>query len=118
VVLSFLTGGGTAVSWHAEDSPYTVWDSFPFAKGSSSIAPEHEIDYESFVVQVEGGVGNIKPTLESIMRNVTDLRRRQMNLMRYAPLLVYGMGKESHRYDDAFTQILRSIEFALGKLVN
>ena len=116
VVLSFPTGNGTDVSWHAIDSPYTVWDSFPFAKGSRSIAPEHEIDYESFVVQVDGGVGNIKPTLESIMRNATDLRRRQMNLMRYAPLFLYGMGKESHRYDDAFTQILRSIEFALGNL--
>lgn len=116
VVLSFPTSNGTDVSWHAEDSPFTVRDSFPFAKGSRSIAPEHEIDYESFVVQVDGGVGNIKPTLESIMRNVTDLRRRQLELMRYAPLFVYGMGKDSHRYDDAFTQIMRSMEFALGNL--
>ena len=74
-----------------------------------------DIDYPSFVVEAEG-VERIKPVLEELMQNYTEIRRRQEISMRYAAYFSYGMGSDSHKFPDACTQVLQSLQFYLSKL--
>ena len=89
--------------------------SYPWAKGSN-IQPQNQIDYRSFVVEVTGGVENVRPTIEALMQNYPEIRQRQLNLMKYAPYFTYGMGADSHAYPDAFSKILESLTFYLDGL--
>jgi hypothetical protein len=91
-------------------------DSYPWINGAGVIDPANEIDYESFVVEVAGGVKNIKPVLEALFENPRGIRRRQINLMKYASSFSYGMGENAHKYEDAFHKILRSLQFHLGTI--
>lgn len=112
VVLAFETvGGARNVSWH-QPGGRPVEDSYPWIRGSRSA--RDEIDYRSFVVEVEGGVGNVRPTLEALLRNHAEVRRRQLALMRHAPSFSYGVGADAHRHPDAFSKILESLVFAHG----
>eukprot|EP00804_Cyclotella_cryptica_P013472 CCRYP_005185-RA/>CCRYP_005185-RA protein AED:0.07 eAED:0.07 QI:118/1/1/1/0.66/0.5/4/41/530 len=114
VVLSFETEMQSASnkSWHSKNgSP--IEDSFPWIKGSGVVDAANEIDYESFVVEVTGGVKNIKPVLEALFENPNEIRRRQIYLMKYASSFSYGMGENAHRYQDAFYKILQSLKFHL-----
>mmetsp|Transcript_3126 Transcript_3126/g.6885 ORF Transcript_3126/g.6885 Transcript_3126/m.6885 type:complete len:559 (-) Transcript_3126:207-1883(-) len=117
VVLSFDTEvqGEKKSSWH-QPGGMSVENSFPWAKGSNSTDPRNEIDYRSFVVEVTGGVENVRPTIEALMQNYTEIRRRQLALMKYAPYFSYGMGTDSHKHPDAFSKILESLRFYLGRL--
>ena len=70
---------------------------------------QSDIDYASFEVQVKE-VGLVKDTLEKLLRSVTEIQRLQLNLMKNAPYFLYGMGDDSHMYEDAFHKILQSLE--------
>jgi len=94
----------------------TVESSYPFAKGLFDEAVE--IDYESFVVQVPDEVTNIKPILEAILADPAELKRRQENMAKYAPLLSYGAGEDAHKYDDAFLRIVKAIRYYLNSSDN
>jgi hypothetical protein len=80
------------------------------------------IDYDSFVVKAAGNpkdesnLTSILTAIESILNNPKELRRRQLNLMSYAPRLTYGLGLDAHKYDDAFSQIMRQLERYASKL--
>ena len=67
-------------------------------------------------MEVKGGVENVLPTIEALMQNYTEIRMLQLNLMKYAPLFSYGMGRDSHKYPDAFSKILESLRFYLARL--
>ena len=110
VVLAFNTESGT--SWH-QPGGQPIENSYPWMRGSNSTDPRNEIDYRSFVVEVRGGVENVRPTIEALMRNCSEVRRRQLNLMKYAPYFSYGMGADSHKHPDAFSKILESLRFYL-----
>ena len=112
VVLAFETAGGGKISWH-QPGGAPMENSYPWAKGAKVTQHENEIDYRSFVVEVHGGVENFRPTLEALMQNYTEIRRRQLNLMKYAPLLSYGMASDSHKHPDAFSKILESLRYNL-----
>lgn len=114
VVLSF--GSGNTTSWYLPES-YVVEDTFPWSRGSGSTHPEHEIDYRSFVVEVSGGVGDVKPVLEALLRNSSDIRRRQRLIMEHAPSFSYGMVGESYSESDAFSRILDSLRYYLSNVV-
>mmetsp|Transcript_28097 Transcript_28097/g.56732 ORF Transcript_28097/g.56732 Transcript_28097/m.56732 type:complete len:707 (+) Transcript_28097:97-2217(+) len=102
-------------SWFSADSNgYTVQDSYPWAKHSSTLPPDREIDYESFVVQIYGGVKNIKPTLEALMENQTEIQRRQLELGKVAKYFTYGAGEDAHVYEDAFSMMLESVIYSLN----
>ncbi|KAL7531626.1 hypothetical protein ACHAWF_003858 [Thalassiosira exigua] len=111
VVLSWKDGSNTT-SWH-QPGGNLIEGSYPWIAGSSGVAPEQEIDYRSFVVEVRGGVENVRPTLERLMQNYTEIQRRQLNLMRYASYFSYGMGGDAHKYPDAFSKILESLRYYL-----
>lgn len=91
-------------------------NSLPWAKGSGSLDPKHEVDYRSFVVEIKDDVKNVRPTIEALMQNYTEIRRLQLNLMKYAPYFSYGMGSDSHKHPDAFSQIMESMKFYLAGL--
>ena len=117
VVMSFSTkapGIPNARSWH-QPNGVAMELSYPWAKGSSSIDPLNEIDYRSFVVEVKDDVKNVRPTIEALMKNYTEIRRLQLNLKKYAPYFSYGMGSDSHKYPDAFTKILESMKLSLAR---
>ena len=61
------------------------------------------------MVEVAGGVSNIKPVLERLLANSKEIRRRQINMMKVASFLSYGMGEDAHMYPDAFQMILKSL---------
>eukprot|EP00584_Thalassiosira_punctigera_P025694 CAMPEP_0172557006 /NCGR_PEP_ID=MMETSP1067-20121228/70855_1 /TAXON_ID=265564 ORGANISM="Thalassiosira punctigera, Strain Tpunct2005C2" /NCGR_SAMPLE_ID=MMETSP1067 /ASSEMBLY_ACC=CAM_ASM_000444 /LENGTH=506 /DNA_ID=CAMNT_0013345967 /DNA_START=356 /DNA_END=1876 /DNA_ORIENTATION=- len=111
VVLEFDTNEGKK-SWH-QPGGQPIENSYPWIKGSNSTDPSNEIDYRSFVVAVTGGVENVRPTVEAIMRNYTEVRRRQLALMEVAPYFSYGMGEDAHRYPDAFSKILSALRYYL-----
>lgn len=98
------------------DSNTLFKDSYPWMKGAGVVDSSLEIDYESFVVQVTGGVTNIKPVLENLLRNSSDIKRRQLNLMKVAPYFTYSMGNNVHKNEDAFQMILHSLQFHLDTI--
>jgi len=102
-------------SWFRPEG-VSVESSYPFAKGLFDESVE--IDYESFVVQVPDKVTNIKPILEAILEDPGELKRRQENMAKYAPLLSYGAGKDAHKYNDAFLQIVKAIMHYMNGLDN
>ena len=108
-------GNRSTVSWHTDGGrPYE--DAYPWTPESGNVYPHHAIDYKSFVVEVPCSISKVRPTIEQLMNNYTDIRRRQLNMMKYAPLLSYGMGADSHRYPDAFYQILQSLRHHVDNL--
>ena len=122
VVLAFDTNqnpssSATNVSWHLPNG-YPIEEAYPWARGSNSTFPDEEIDYQSFVVEVsDGNVGNIKSTIETLMNNPVEIRKRQRLLMKYSISFSYGVGKDSHEYeDDAFSKIIGSLRYYLSKL--
>jgi len=115
VVLEFDSGQEGKKSWH-QDGGHSLDNSYPWIKGSNSTHPKKEIDYRSFVVVVSGGVQNVRPTIEALMQNYTEIRRRQLTLMKYAPYFSYGMGADAHKYPDAFSKILESLRFYVDGL--
>jgi hypothetical protein len=52
-------------------------------------------------------------TMELILANPAELRKRQLAMMKYALGFTYGMGNDAHQYDDAFAHILKAIRFYL-----
>jgi hypothetical protein len=70
-----------------------------------------EIDYESFVVQAQN-VSDIKPAMEAILADSDELRRRQRNLRKFAPLVSYDVDANGP-WENAFTQILKALKHHL-----
>ena len=116
VVLAFETEmtSQSKESWHSPGG-YPVELSYPFAKYSNSISPENEIDYDSFVVKVKD-VGSIRETLIGLLQNRTEIERLQSNLMKNAQFFLFGMGEDSHSYEDAFAKVVQSLEYYTSTL--
>lgn len=105
----------------------SVQQTYPFARGVFGDQYDVEINYESFVVEIpidvnkQENVSGIMKTMELILANPTELRKRQLAMMKYALGFTYGMGQDAHQYDDAFAHILKAIryylEFKLQELV-
>jgi hypothetical protein len=87
----------------------SVEASYPFAKGM--FYDGMEIDYESFVVQAQN-VSDIKPAMEAILADPDELRRRQRNLRKFAPLVSYDVDANAP-WENAFTQILKALKHHL-----
>lgn len=107
VVLGF--DSGSHKSYYLPDG-YPIKDSYPWAKGSNSTCKDEEIDYRAFIVEV-ASVESVKPAVQALMRNASDIRRRQLLLRKYAPTFCYGLGGDAHKYQDAFSKILESLRY-------
>lgn len=114
VVLSFQQESASHPSWFTNraspSQPKTVRQSYPFPRGFFWDNPQLGIDFFSFVVQLDGDHCELfqclKPTLEAILQNTTELTRLRTNLKRHAVLFSYGLEENSFRYFDAFAVLL------------
>jgi hypothetical protein len=98
----------------------SVQQTYPFAKGVFVGQDDLEIEYESFVVTIPidhvndpNNVSGILRTMESILADPLELRRRQLAMMKASVAFTYGMGKDAHQYDDAFAHILKALRYYL-----
>ena len=79
------------------------------------------IDYRSFVVECPGNhthpedMSHIIPTcIEDLITNHPDIIQQKQEALRKVVLKVlYGVGPDAHRYDDAFAQLIRSLRHYL-----
>ena len=97
----------TQVSYFSHGLPNYVF--LPFAKGAFEGDPDMGIDYQEMVVEVDGSCGLrcMKPTLEKLMKNSEELRRKQQALAWYAPLFSFGMDDgDAFKYPDAVSAML------------
>jgi hypothetical protein len=97
----------------------SVQQAYPFAKGAFGGKTDIEIDYESFVLEVpidvksQDNVSGVVKSMEAILSDPFELRRRQLAMMKSALSFTYGMGKDAHQHDDAFSRILKTVRYYL-----
>jgi hypothetical protein len=113
VVLSWRIPEDNATSWfvphyNARPSTSTIQESYPFF---------NELDYEAFVIQAPGNESDerdvssiLKVMEEMLLHQPEGIRRRQMLLKDAAIAFTYGLGEDSHRYNDAFARIVRALQ--------
>lgn len=95
-------------------------DCYPFFKKPLESDEGIGVDYELFVVRAKGNVHNtsdvssLRLAMEGLLKDTRRLEEMQLNLMRFAPLLSYGLGKDAHSGEDAFALIVK----ALGRYVH
>ena len=86
------------------------------AETRSNNLDDFEIDYTSFVVRALGDPQNetdmtpMLKAMEQVLADPQDVARRQRNMMKYITLFTFGLGKDAHRYDDAFAALMRTLE--------
>jgi hypothetical protein len=75
------------------------------------------IDYPSFVVECVGNSSDpvasaetLLATLNNLLENETELLQQKQAAMKIASRqLVYGVGPDAHKTNDAFTHLIRSL---------
>mmetsp|Transcript_61598 Transcript_61598/g.70793 ORF Transcript_61598/g.70793 Transcript_61598/m.70793 type:complete len:131 (+) Transcript_61598:1202-1594(+) len=75
-----------------------------------------DVDYRSFVIVAYYNSSNqddMTPLIDEmleVLQNPVELERRRQAMSEYAVRLVYGLGRDAHVYNDAFSQILYQLE--------
>jgi len=119
VVISFpaTTDPGSPAWWKNSyvNQTLSIRVSYPFPKGFFAGSRGLGIDYPSLVVET-CGLECIKPTLERVIANETELLRLRQNLRRHASLFSYGLEANSHRFFDAFALVLTQLGHYLQRL--
>ncbi|KAL3923063.1 MAG: hypothetical protein SGILL_001870 [Bacillariaceae sp.] len=105
------TGGGNRTSWYV-----------PNQQGTFNVALEENypyvdsIDYRSFTVECPCNVTNpdnmvhvVPECLEPFLNNTAAIRQKQEALRNEVIKLMYGLGPDAHRYEDAFAQLIRQL---------
>lgn len=100
-----------------------IVETFPFISSLSTYNNTDDItnqdwaiDYRSFVITAPGNSSNqsdmtaIFDAMISVLNDPEELRRRQLNMMKYATRLTMGLGLDAHEYDDAFAGALKLLE--------
>lgn len=91
---------------------------YPFARGSFFDDPAAGIDYESLVVSFDGlcGIACMKPAIEVVMNNATEMKRLQDNMRRYAKLFAFGLDENMYQSVDAFSAMLVAMRHYVSKI--
>ena len=133
VFMSWPTAGTTGdgengTSWYIPFSVEAKYN-YPFfsdlyAGDPFYIEKENAIDYASFAVVTQGNSSEIKnflPMIEdmdTLIRLAPDeIRQRQLTLKKNVIPLIYGLGDDAHRYDDAFSRTMRILEAYVHRVV-
>lgn len=102
---------------------YSIQQAYPFAKGlfGDDDSDDIAIDYDAFVIECPGNqenetdVSSLRLTMEDLLLNRPDeIRRRQLEMQRVAVSFSYGLGEDAHRYEDAFSRIIRTLKYRLS----
>jgi hypothetical protein len=114
------------VSWYVpEHGPHSVYDTWSVQESYPFV---DQIDYPAFVVECEGNAThpeataqNIVSTLETLLTErpsrdpttgrllPTKLQQKQAALRAASTSLVYGVGPDAHRTNDAFAHLIRAL---------
>ena len=85
---------------------------------------ENTIDYESFAVVTHGNSSDDKNFLPMIEEMDTlirlapeEIRQRQLILKKNVIPLMYGLGEDAHRFDDAFSRTMKILEAYVHRVV-
>jgi len=109
-------------SWHVpygHEAKYT----YPFHKELYSFFMRDEdlIDYESFAVEAVGdpgdemNFGSMFDMMEDMIEeNPNEIMERQLILKKQVVSLTYGLGEDAHKYDDAFSRVMKILEHMNG----
>jgi Exostosin family len=106
-------------SWYKRDGQTTV-AVYPFHKG---LVPHFGIDYDRCALTVpaeyQRDVKKISDAMENMIVHHRDrIRQLQLNLRECAQRTLFGMGSNAHKYNDAFAQVLRMLQYHVGGLSN
>lgn len=117
VVLEWPIQGGDNRSWHTAEPQCPVVDTYPFARGQfRNMNSALEIDYDSFVVRAQGNledesnVTSILKAMQDVLASPEEVARRQQQMMSYLPLFTYGIGQDSHMYNDGFSRVMEILQ--------
>ena len=118
VVLSWKLDDETT-TFFVPDAKRSLADTYPFAKGLFGGDETIEIDYESLVVQCAGNRGEnesdvscLRRTMEDmLLRRHDEIRKKQLQLKRYALAFSLGVGEDAHRYEDSFARTIRALKY-------
>jgi Exostosin family len=122
-------------SWYTPEGGgkhvWSVEESYPFVKSvyvpgfapvdddDDERADEEQfgVDYRSFVVECPGNITHpedmshiVRDCIEPFLLNPIEISRRQRSLRRAVISTLYGVGDESHRYNDAFSHLVHALE--------
>lgn len=128
VVMEFGTLQGSSKSWFVPwkqgsgKSWFVPWKQdklavYPFISGMAGELLG--IDYDGCVLKVHGGfdIRNVQrmfDTMEQVILNEQRLlRSMQANLADCARRTLFAMGEYAHRYNDAFAQVIRMLDYYL-----
>lgn len=115
-------------SWYTPSSVQAKYN-YPFfadlyTRDPFYVEEENTIDYESFSVVTHGNSSDAKNFLPMIEKMDTlirlapdEIRRRQLALKENVIPLIYGLGEDAHRYDDAFSRTMRILEAYVHRVV-
>jgi hypothetical protein len=76
-------------------------------------------NYSEFVLQFDASnvsSGSVVQAMKDTVKDKSDLKRRQEKLRAFAMMFSYGLGLDAHVYDDAFQQILRTLDGYLASV--
>jgi len=112
-------------SWFVpEDGPHSIGDTWSVQESYPFV---DQIDYRSFVVECKGNTTHPKTTAKNIVQKLvslleekpsldsngdtilTVLEQKQIALREASTSVIYGVGPDAHRTNDAFAHLLRSI---------
>jgi hypothetical protein len=95
---------------------FSIEESYPFTDA---------VDYRSFVVQCAGNLthpedmSSIPHCLDDILlADPAIIQQKQRALQRNVVKVLYGVGQDAHRYDDAFAQLIRQLRMYLDNHVS
>mmetsp|Transcript_24289 Transcript_24289/g.27170 ORF Transcript_24289/g.27170 Transcript_24289/m.27170 type:complete len:140 (-) Transcript_24289:236-655(-) len=106
----------TTAGWWVPHGQYAADKAFPFFQTLRDNNHNIDVDYRSFVIVAYYNSSNqddMTPLIDEmleVLQNPVELERRRQAMSEYAVRLVYGLGRDAHVYNDAFSQILYQLE--------
>ena len=106
----------TTAGWWVPHGKYAADKAFPFFQTSRDNNLNIDVDYRSFVIVAHYNSSNqddMTPLMDEmleVLQNPVELERRRQAMSEYAVRLFYGLGRDAHVYNDAFSQILYQLE--------
>jgi hypothetical protein len=98
----------------------SIRTTYPFAAGTFLNDMKAGINYMDLVVPFDGlcGLDCMKPAMEKVLANATELHRLRSNLHAFSKLFRFGLGEDSYQAMDAFTAITVSLRHYVRGLNN
>ena len=104
-------------SWFVPEVNQSIQHTYPFAKKAFGGDETIEIDYDSMVAECQGNrdkesdVSCLRRTMEDmLLHRPNEIRKKQLQLKRYALAFSLGLGEDAHKYEDGFARTIRVLK--------